>query len=154
VSIYLNFNLDSVSWVSFLFFFYFVGKIEMGLKSAWLVVVFLFLGAAVAKNVNELNVWPMPKWVSRGHSRVYMSQDFQLVTDGSKYIDGSEILKDGFTRMLDVVKVAHVVDGDLSRVDKSLIIKGIHVLIFSPDDQVWCHWLSIIFPVRTFSFLF
>lgn len=136
MSIYLNFNLDSVSWVSFLFFFYFVGKIEMGLKSAWLVVVFLFLGAAVAKNVNELNVWPMPKWVSRGHSRVYMSQDFQLVTDGSKYIDGSEILKDSFTRMLDVVKVAHVVDGDLSRVDKSLIIKGIHVLIFSPDDQL------------------
>jgi hexosaminidase len=83
-----------------------------------------------------------------------MSQDFQLVTDGSKYIDGSEILKDGFTRMLDAVKVAHVVDGDLSSVDKSLIIKGIHVLIFSPDDQVWCHWSSIIFPVRTFSFLF
>lgn len=108
----------------------------MGLKSAWLVVVFMFLGVAVAKNVNELNVWPMPKWVSRGHSRVYMSQDFQLVTDGSKYIDGSEILKDGFTRMLDVVKVAHVVDGDLSSVDKSLIIKGIHVLIFSPDDQL------------------
>lgn len=136
MSIYLNFNLDSVSWVSFLFFFYLVGKIEMGLKSAWLVVVFMFLGVAVAKNVNELNLWPMPKWVSRGHSRVYMSQDFQLVTDGSKYIDGSEILKDGFTRMLDVVKVAHVVDGDLSSVDKSLIIKGIHVLIFSPDDQL------------------
>ncbi|KAJ6317904.1 hypothetical protein OIU76_013451 [Salix suchowensis] len=108
----------------------------MGLKSAWLVVVFLFLGVAVAKNVNRLNVWPMPKWVSRGHNRVYMSLDFQLVTDGSKYIDGSGILKDGFTRMLDVVKVAHVVDGDLSSVDKSLIIKGIHVLIFSPDDQL------------------
>ncbi|KAJ6902449.1 beta-hexosaminidase 3-like [Populus alba x Populus x berolinensis] len=108
----------------------------MGLRSAWLVVVFLFIGVAVAKNVNGLNVWPMPKRVSRGHSRVYMSQDFQLVTDGSKYIDGSEILKDGFTRMLDVVKVAHVVDGDLSSVDKSLIIKGIHVLIFSPDDQL------------------
>ena len=126
----------------------------MGLKSAWLVVVFLFLGVAVAKNVNRLNVWPMPKWVSRGHNRVYMSQDFQLVTDGSKYIDGSEILKDGFARMLDVVKVAHDVDGDLSRVDKSLIIKGIHVLIFSPDDQVWCNWLSIIFLVRAFFFSF
>ncbi|KAJ6726802.1 BETA-HEXOSAMINIDASE [Salix purpurea] len=108
----------------------------MGLKSVWLVVVFLFLGVAVAKNVNRLNVWPMPKWVSRGHNRVYMSLDFQLVTDGSKYIDGSEILKDGFTRMLDVVKVAHVVDGDISSVDKSHIIKGIHVLIFSPDDQL------------------
>ena len=126
----------------------------MGLKSAWLVVVFLFLGVAVAKNVNRLNVWPMPKWVTRGHNRVYMSQDFQLVTDGSKYIDGSEILKDGFARMLHVVKVAHVVDGDLSSVDKSLIIKGIHVLIFSPDDQVLCNWLSIIFLARAFSFLF
>ncbi|CAK7326000.1 unnamed protein product [Dovyalis caffra] len=108
----------------------------MGLKSAWLLVVFLFLGVAVAENVDKLNIWPMPKWVSKGHKRVYLSPDFELDTDGSKYSDGSGILKDGFTRMLDVVKVAHVVDGNLSSVDKSFIIKGIHVVIFSPGDQL------------------
>lgn len=112
----------------------------VGVQCLWLVVVsvvVLFLGVVdPAKDVDGLNIWPMPMSVSKGHMRVYISQDFQLITEGTKYNDGSGILKDGFTRMLDVLKVAHVADGNLSSVDTSLILKGIHVLIFSPNDQV------------------
>lgn len=116
-----------------------MGKMKMGLLQSALLMVVLFLGiagAATAKGDvdNKVNLWPMPKWLSKGNKRVSLSQDFQLVTDGSKYGDRLGILKDAFTRMLDVVKLGHVVDGNVSSADKPL--KGIHVLVFSPNDQL------------------
>ncbi|KAJ4824026.1 hypothetical protein Tsubulata_049317, partial [Turnera subulata] len=112
-----------------------MGKVKMGLQSGLLIMVVLFLGVADVKGkADEVNIWPLPQWLSRGDRRVFLSKDFQLHTDGSKYSDGSGILKDAFARMLDVVKLGHVVDGNISSSDKP--IKGIHVLISSPNDQL------------------
>lgn len=113
-----------------------------------LVVGVIFLGlvfqlVASAVNVDRLNIWPMPKSVSYGHQVLYMSKDFELRTEGSKYPDASGILKDGFSRLLYVIHAPHVADGTISHFQQSLVLQGIHVLISSPNDKVMLSGIMI-----------
>ncbi|KAG0483320.1 hypothetical protein HPP92_011404 [Vanilla planifolia] len=99
------------------------------------------IGAAVVAGVlvgfslivDGLNLWPMPASVSYGSRTLYFSNDLQLRTDGSNYSDASGILKDGFSRMIDVIQTTHVVDGN---VPSSGALHGLHVRIFSLDDEL------------------
>lgn len=94
-----------------------------------------------------LNLWPMPASATYGSSILYLSNNFQLRTEGSKYSDDSKILNDAFLKMVDVVKVAHVIDGS---VPSSGVLDGLHVRIFSEDDKVYydcsfslgCFWIT------------
>ncbi|XP_059431888.1 beta-hexosaminidase 3 [Corylus avellana] len=102
-----------------------------------LVFVLLSLVQVLAVDaVDRVKIWPMPKSVSHGHGSLYMNKDFELKTEGTKYNDASGILKDGFSRLLHVLQVAHVVDGNSSAADTSLLLQGLHVLVFSPDDEL------------------
>lgn len=85
---------------------------------------------------HHLNIWPMPKSVSHGYNNLYLSNDFQLKTEGSKYVDASGILKDGFSRLIEIVEVAHVIDSNFSHFDHSALLQGMHVVILSPNDEV------------------
>ena len=89
-----------------------------------------------ASDFKRLNIWPMPQSVSYGHRTLYLSEDFEISTEGSKYPDTSGILKDGFSRLLAVVHAAHVTDGNVTHFPQSLLLKGIHVVIFLPNDEV------------------
>ncbi|KAF5777300.1 putative beta-N-acetylhexosaminidase [Helianthus annuus] len=70
-------------------------------------LIFVFGGR---NNNYEKNVyiWPMPESVQYGNKTLILSKNFSLKTDGSKYKDESGILKDGFTRLLDVVTLNNV----------------------------------------------
>lgn len=81
-----------------------------------------------------VNIWPMPKSASHGSQMLFLSKDFVLSTQGSKYGDGSELLKEAFDRMIDVVEVNHIVDG---RTPTSSVLAGLNVVILSPQDQVF-----------------
>ncbi|GMP22312.1 hypothetical protein CsSME_00000388 [Camellia sinensis var. sinensis] len=98
--------------------------------------LYLQVLAVFAVDVHRLNIWPMPQSVSNGHQILHMSKDFELMTQGTKYPDASGILKDGFSRLLDVVQAAHVVDGNFSHFDQSVLLQGIHVVIFSLNDEL------------------
>ncbi|KAK3002765.1 hypothetical protein RJ639_019011 [Escallonia herrerae] len=89
-----------------------------------------------AADLNRLNIWPMPVSVRYGHQSLYLGKNFVLKTEGTKYADVSGILKDGFSRLLDVVKAAHVIELNFSHFDPSLLLQGIHVVILSPDDEL------------------
>ncbi|XP_065041897.1 beta-hexosaminidase 3-like [Musa acuminata AAA Group] len=80
-----------------------------------------------------VNIWPMPKSASHGSQMLFLSKDFVLSTQGSKYGDGSELLKEAFDRMIDVVEVNHIVDG---RTPTSSVLAGLNVVILSPQDQL------------------
>ncbi|KAF7132214.1 hypothetical protein RHSIM_Rhsim09G0127900 [Rhododendron simsii] len=106
-----------------------------------LVVGVLFLGLVFqlvvsTVDIDSLNIWPMPHSVSYGHQVLYMSKDFELRTEGSKYPDASGILKDGFSRFLYVIRASHVVDGNVSDSQQSLVLQGINVLISSANDEL------------------
>lgn len=92
----------------------------------------VFLGVLV----EGLNIWPMPNSVNYGHQIMYLSNNFVLKTDGSKYDDASGILKDAFSRVLDVIEVDHVIDSNFSHFDPLSILHGIHVIVFSQNDEV------------------
>ncbi|GAB2277138.1 Beta-hexosaminidase 3 [Dionaea muscipula] len=94
------------------------------------------LVSASGVDLPSLNIWPMPKYVTNGNKTLYMASDFVLDNTGSKFGDASGILRDGFSRMLDVVKLDHAVDGNFSRFDPSAILKGINVVIDSPSDEL------------------
>ena len=128
-------------------------------KIVWVLLVLLvqLLLAIDALTVDRLNIWPMPKSVSYGHGNLYMSKDFELNTQGTKYNDGSGILKDGFSRFLDLVRVAHVEDGNFSKIDTSVLLQGLHVVVLSASDEVvflfhelvvvlaWCFYVGFDF---------
>ncbi|PKA59282.1 Beta-hexosaminidase 3 [Apostasia shenzhenica] len=101
-----------------------------GVSSAALLAGFLLSLSFLA---DGLNLWPMPASVSYGSGTLYLSNDFQLRTEGSRYSDGSGILKEAFQRMVDIIKIAHVVDGSLPRYG---VLKGLRVLVFSADDKL------------------
>ncbi|XP_076944368.1 beta-hexosaminidase 3-like, partial [Bidens hawaiensis] len=85
----------------------------------------------------NINIWPMPESVEFGNKTVVISKDFNLKIDGtSKYKDKSGILKDGFTRLLDVLTSNNVIEYNFGKVDQSLILQGIHVVISSEDDRL------------------
>lgn len=104
------------------------------------------LATEVNVDVNQgLNIWPLPDSVSHGHKGIHMSKDFhfELESKGNKYNDGSGIFKDAFSRFLDVIRVPHVVDGNLSKFDHSRILQGLNVVISSSNDEV-CIFLFFI----------
>ncbi|KAF5741578.1 beta-hexosaminidase 3 [Tripterygium wilfordii] len=106
----------------------------------WWFVVVVVAASVLADASAELNIWPMPESVSHGNGNgkqqsVHMSKNFELTTDdGSKYSDQTGILKDGFSRFLDVVNMAHVVNSSFA--PSSALLKGIRVLISSPSDEL------------------
>ncbi|KAK2980577.1 hypothetical protein RJ640_017439 [Escallonia rubra] len=120
---------------------------EYELKYIWIfamgkiMVQRIFLGFLLqliglcAADLNRLNIWPMPVSVQYGHQSLYLSKDFVLKTEGTKYADALGILKDGFSRLLDVVEAAHVIELNYSHFDPSLLLQGIHVVILSPNDE-------------------
>lgn len=88
-------------------------------------------------HVNErLNIWPMPRSVSHGHRSLYLSSDFELKTEGSSYLDVSGVLKDGFFRTLDLIRGPHALDANISALNQSRVLKGIHVVVRSPSDEL------------------
>ncbi|WOL17887.1 hypothetical protein Cni_G26680 [Canna indica] len=80
-----------------------------------------------------VNIWPMPKSLSLGSQTLYLSKDFKLTTQGTKYTDGSGLLKEAFGSMVDLVKVNHILDG---RVPSSPVLAGLSVTISSPNDEL------------------
>lgn len=130
-------------------------------KIVWvLLVVLLFVQAVLAidgVSVDRLNIWPMPHSVSHGRESLFLSKDFELNTEGTKYNDGSGILKDGFSRLLEMLRVAHVADGNFSKIDTSLLLQGLHVVVLSADDQVlflFRSWLMFLCGFCLFAFFF
>ncbi|KAG7020956.1 Beta-hexosaminidase 3 [Cucurbita argyrosperma subsp. argyrosperma] len=86
-----------------------------------------------------VRIWPLPASVTHGGQRrlyVVNTKDFRLNTDGSNFTDASGILKEGFLRLLDVVCVGHVVDANLSRLDSSALLLGIHIIVSSPSEEL------------------
>ncbi|WZZ06208.1 hypothetical protein YC2023_092129 [Brassica napus] len=100
----------------------------------------LFIAGAVSsfEDIEKLRIWPLPAEVSHGGRRMYLSEDFKLVTEGSKYEDPSGILKEGFDRMLAVVRLSHVVSGhrNSSSSGGSALLEGLHVIISSSTDEL------------------
>ncbi|URE13554.1 beta-hexosaminidase [Musa troglodytarum] len=84
---------------------------------AWLFVL------AFGGEHDGVNIWPMPKLASHGLQTLFLSKDFVLSTQGSKYGDGSGLLKAAFDRMIDVVEVNHIVDG---RTPTSSVLAGLN----------------------------
>ncbi|KAK1270374.1 Beta-hexosaminidase 3 [Acorus gramineus] len=91
----------------------------------------LFLGLVFS--ADALNVWPMPVSVNYGSKSLVLSKDFELRTDGSTYIDRSGILRDGFARMVETIRMTHVVDGDVKGPD---VLTGLHVVVHLPDEEL------------------
>ncbi|XP_022864551.1 beta-hexosaminidase 3 [Olea europaea var. sylvestris] len=109
---------------------------QKGVQSIFLGLLLYVLVISAAADVKHLNIWPMPKQVNHGHGSLYLGNDFELKTDGSKYPDSSGILKDGFLRIIDVVKATHVIDANFSHFNPSRLLKGIHIVISSPSDEL------------------
>lgn len=106
-----------------------------------LLLFFYFSVSFAAPPSNEIaggvRIWPLPVSVTHGgHHRLYVAKDFHLITQGSNFSDASRILEDGFSRLLDLVRVAHVVDANLSRFASSSLLHGIHIVVSSPSDEV------------------
>ncbi|KAI5650218.1 hypothetical protein M9H77_36223 [Catharanthus roseus] len=108
-----------------------VSKIVFGI----FLIQVLVKSVAVAHD-KHMNIWPMPKSVSYGSNILYLSNELVLKTEGSKYIDASGILKEGFSRIVDVIKGGHVIEANFSRFSPSQVIKGIHVVVLSPNDEL------------------
>ncbi|KAL3626438.1 hypothetical protein CASFOL_029987 [Castilleja foliolosa] len=51
-------------------------------------------------------------------------------------LDDSGILKDAFLRLIDVVNGAHVIEANTSKIDPSILLRGIHVIVYSPSDEL------------------
>ncbi|KAH9622782.1 hypothetical protein KSS87_007378 [Heliosperma pusillum] len=96
--------------------------------------VVLIFGAD--KNVEQVNIWPLPNYVSNGNKVVYISNDFELKSVGSKYGDGLGLMKDGFLRLMNVITLDHVIDPKFSRLDQSVFLKGVNVVVHSSSDEL------------------
>ncbi|XP_074310623.1 beta-hexosaminidase 3 [Silene latifolia] len=100
----------------------------------FLLQVVLVFGAD--KNVEQVNIWPLPNYVKNGNKVVYISNDFELKSVGSKYGDKLGILKDGFVRLMKVITLDHVIDPKFSRLDQSVFLKGVNVVVHSSSDEL------------------
>ncbi|KAI3976181.1 hypothetical protein MKX01_022103 [Papaver californicum] len=92
----------------------------------------LLLSGCVSGDIG-VNIWPMPKSVKYGGATLHLSEDFGLETSGTNFTDHLGILKDGFSRLRDLVEVAHAVDASKNNAG---LLKGLHVVISSPDDTL------------------
>lgn len=113
---------------------------------------FYFLVTAAASGSKEIaggvRIWPLPVSVTHGaHRRLYVAKDFRLNTQGSNFSDASGILEEGFSRLLDVVRVAHVVDANLTRLGSSALLLGIHIVVSSSSDEVYMILLILFLSV-------
>lgn len=106
-------------------------KIFLGILAVHLLVI-----AVAAGDKKGLTIWPMPVSVRHGQGTLYLRNNLQLRIDGRMYSDASGILKDGFFRLLEILKGDHVFQTAISSFNSSLIIKGIHVVIVSPSDEL------------------
>ncbi|RZC86879.1 hypothetical protein C5167_030235 [Papaver somniferum] len=97
-----------------------------------LFLVVVLLAGCVYADVGG-NIWPMPKSVKYGGATLQLSKDFGLVTSGTNFTDHLGILKDGFSRLLDLVEASHVVDASKNNAG---LLKGLHIAISSPDDTL------------------
>ncbi|KAL6565287.1 hypothetical protein OROGR_002238 [Orobanche gracilis] len=79
---------------------------------------------ANAVDSEHLNIWPMPSSVTSGYRSLYVSNDFELKTEGSNFLDRSGILKDAFLRSIDLVRVTHVIEANNSKIDPSLVLRN------------------------------
>lgn len=102
------------------------------------VVLFLFEVGLVcgASNGQQVRIWPMPKYFRNGDKTLFLSNDFELSTSGSKYGDRLGILKDGFLRFMGSISQDHVIDANFSRYPQSSFLKGVHVVIHSSSDEL------------------
>ncbi|KAF9589741.1 hypothetical protein IFM89_028650 [Coptis chinensis] len=108
---------------------------EEGRKLIAGLILLVFIATATC-GIEGVNIWPMPKYLRHGAKTLYLSNDFGLKTEGSKYGDASGILKDAFSRLLDVVDAGHVIDGNSTVGNPSLLLKGLNVVISSPNDEL------------------
>ena len=110
---------------------------EMNIWVVLLFVLFVLVEGVVSKKGGGgggVNIWPMPVSVSYGHQSVFMSKDFKLKTEGSNYKDASCILKDGFSRFLDVVRLGSLWNNCLQ--DDGVIFNVVAATIHSFID-IW-----------------
>ncbi|XP_047968685.1 beta-hexosaminidase 3-like isoform X1 [Salvia hispanica] len=112
-----------------------MGRTRLKIEYIWYLVCFLAIPCD-ADDKNEINIWPMPVSVSFGSGNLHLSNDFELITKGSKFADASGILKEAFFRTIDIVRSSHVVELDTSKINPSFVLKGIHVIISSPSDEL------------------
>ncbi|KAK9086986.1 hypothetical protein Syun_029380 [Stephania yunnanensis] len=92
----------------------------------WREVWLGFLAIRLDDRLSELN---------HGNQSLLLSKDFTLNIEGSKYSDTSSILKDSFSRLLDLIQVSRNVDKNSTYYDHSQLLKRLQVVIFSPDDK-------------------
>lgn len=109
-------------------------KIHIGV----FLVQVLVLSVAAGAHDKRLYIWPMPKSVSYGSGILYLSDVLVLKTEGSNYTDATGILKEGFSRIVDTITGTggHIVEANFSNFDPSQVIKGIHIVVNSPDHEV------------------
>ncbi|OMO82896.1 hypothetical protein COLO4_22777 [Corchorus olitorius] len=105
-----------------------MGKVVSEAFLVIIVAVVLANTVAVKVSGRSLTIWPMPATVSYGQSHLYLSGDFKLSTE---YVDSSGILKDGFNRMVSLIKMDHVVDAN-----RSASLLALHVVISSSNEQL------------------
>ncbi|KAJ0972223.1 hypothetical protein J5N97_020182 [Dioscorea zingiberensis] len=98
----------------------------------FVVVALLANSGALA---DDVNLWPMPVSVSRGSHTLYLSRDFALKTDGSKLSGESGILKDGFERMVELVRESRAIEGHVKT--SGNVLAGLHVVVSSSDDALY-----------------
>lgn len=98
-----------------------------------LLLAFLAIGSCGA--AEHVDLWPMPKLVTHGTQKLYVSKDITMSMVESKYSDGKAILKDAFQRMVDLMKLNHVVDGTNP---SSLVLTGLNIVVHSTEDEVIC----------------
>lgn len=98
-----------------------------------LLLALLAIGSCIA--ADHVDLWPMPKSVSHGTQRLYVSNNATMSMAGSKYSDGKAILKDAFQRMLDLMKLNHNADGANP---SSSLLTGVNIVVLSTQDEVTC----------------
>ncbi|KAH7685118.1 hexosaminidase protein [Dioscorea alata] len=106
-----------------------------GGRRVFLGFVVVYLLAFVVKVDGDVHLWPMPASVSRGSRTLYLSNDLALKTHGSKFSDGSGILKDGFERMVELVRESRSVEGQVHGSDN--VLAGLHVVVSSSNDSLY-----------------
>ncbi|XP_010251932.1 PREDICTED: beta-hexosaminidase 3-like [Nelumbo nucifera] len=108
----------------------------MGMKAGFFWLGFLLACILASTSADEtLNLWPMPVSVNHGLQTHCLRKNFALKTEGSKYADGSGILKDGFSRLLDVIDVSRAAD-KLTNFNNFPMLLGLHVIISSSSDEL------------------
>ncbi|KAF7032040.1 hypothetical protein CFC21_043268 [Triticum aestivum] len=96
-----------------------------------LLLALLAIGSCIA--ADHVDLWPMPKSVSHGTQRLYVSNNATMSMAGSKYSDGKAILKDAFQRMLDLMKLNHNADGANP---SSSLLTGVNIVVLSTQDEL------------------